>query len=472
MRRHHGWPSWVAGSWLVCAVGLAGSSAAAAGATETSGQPAPDLKTGRAVYAHHCARCHGDAGDGAGPDATHLYPKPRNLTLGTYKFRSTASGTPPTNEDLFRTLTNGLPGSGMPAWGGLSEDERWQLVHYVKQFSTTFTERTPEPVPFGVDPGPKGVDVAKGRAIYEKLQCAACHGKFGRGDGPSAASLTDDWGQPTRPANLTQGWTYRGGDDPRAIYLRFTTGIDGSPMPSYADAASEVERWQLAHYVHSLQEPPHWEMTVQALLLYGALPTAATDPVWAQAPVTDVGMAGLVYAEGAVSASTVKAVRVQALANADEVLLRLTWDDPSASRGGSPDALAVAFHPGSDGTAPRQPAWYTGTGARDLCYWSADRNQTREQVVTDLSTLGAGSSFGTLLASASSYNDGRWTLLMRRPRRISGVAGAAVLAGPHLMPVALAVWDGERDEHGRKGAFSTWLNVVCSDGTAPTSSHH
>jgi len=113
-------------------------------------RPSPDLAVGRAAYQQHCARCHGVEGRGDGYDAKRLYPRPRDLTEGIFKFRSTATGTTPTDEDLFNTLTNGLPGTGMPDWSHLDEGARWQLVAYLTSLSAAFTDAPPESVNLGL----------------------------------------------------------------------------------------------------------------------------------------------------------------------------------------------------------------------------------------------------------------------------------------------------------------------------------
>ena len=438
-------------------------------AADTAARPAPDVKVGRQIYEQHCARCHGTNGDGQGPDAPRLYPQPRNFTLGTFKFRSTASGTPPTDEDLFRTLTNGLPGSGMPAWGGLSDEERWQLVYDVKHFSPVFTERQPEPVSLAGDMGLDAAKYTEGRTIYERLQCAACHGQLGRGDGPSAASLTDDWNAPIRAADLTQGWTYRGGNAARDIYLRFTTGIDGTPMPSYAEAVSDAERWQLAYYIQSLQEPPRWERTLYVARATGALPSTADEAAWSQAPATDLGLSTFSYADGALRTAMIKAVRLQALTDGRDVVLRLAWDDRSASRQTPPDAIAVSFRPDRTDGGPLEPAnWYHAPPqARDVWYWSAAQDHTRERVAVDV----ADRSGGVTLTSVSAYDRGRWTLLIRRPLHQSSLPGAVALDAAQPMPMAVAAWDGGHDEQERFGAFSMWIDVI-TDGSAHSAAHH
>ena len=250
--------------------------------------PAPDAKAGHAAYDRSCARCHGVQGKGDGLDSKRFYPRPRDLSLGVYKFRSTASGTPPTDEDLYHTLTHGLPGSNMPDWQQLDEATRWQLVYYLKSLSPVFQDTPPAPVTMPTDPGPKHADLQQGKDLYRKLGCAACHGAAGRANGTSAATLVDDWGMPIRPADFTQGWTFRGGDQPRDIAMRLLTGIDGAGMPSYAEAVSGQDIWHLAYYVASLQERPSWRMVAHPLRVAGALPMTLDDPRWAQAEPTDV----------------------------------------------------------------------------------------------------------------------------------------------------------------------------------------
>lgn len=66
---------------------------------------------------------------------------------------------------------------------------------------------------------------------------------------------------PLRAADLTEPWTFHGGATSRDIYLRFRTGMTGTPMPSFADSASDAEMWDLANYVVSLARKPVWSMT-------------------------------------------------------------------------------------------------------------------------------------------------------------------------------------------------------------------
>lgn len=97
-----------------------------------------DIGTGEKLFAQSCTRCHGLQGDGKGPVAYLLSPSPRDFTRGIYKIRSTPSGQLPADRDLFRAITLGMPGSGMPAWKDkLSQQERWQLVYSLRHPSPT-----------------------------------------------------------------------------------------------------------------------------------------------------------------------------------------------------------------------------------------------------------------------------------------------------------------------------------------------
>ncbi len=88
------------------------------------------------LYREHCVHCHGMTGDGAGPTALFLNPYPRDYRQGTFKFTSTQSKEKPTDEDLRRTIENGLHGTLMPAFRvALTADEISALIEYVKYFA-------------------------------------------------------------------------------------------------------------------------------------------------------------------------------------------------------------------------------------------------------------------------------------------------------------------------------------------------
>src|SRR5262249_57497199 len=69
---------------------------------------------GKQIYDANCVQCHGASGKGDGYGAPFLVPPPRDFTAGQFKFRTTASGQLPTDDDLFRTISRGASGTGMP----------------------------------------------------------------------------------------------------------------------------------------------------------------------------------------------------------------------------------------------------------------------------------------------------------------------------------------------------------------------
>lgn len=187
------------------------------------------------LYNGACAACHGQDGTGDGPAARRLgEPRPRNLTAGVFKFRSTPSGSLPTDDDLFRTISRGVPGTWMPQWSELlAPEEIWALVDYVKGFSPLFALEEPE-APIDVPrPPPVTPDlIEEGMLVYTMLGCAACHGERGQGDGPSSRELTDDDARPIKAYDFTRGY-YKNGWTSTEVYTTLVTGLSGTPMPAF-----------------------------------------------------------------------------------------------------------------------------------------------------------------------------------------------------------------------------------------------
>ncbi len=218
------------------------------------------------LYRGMCVRCHGPEGDGNGADwqLTKYNPefwlprRPRDFVAAVFKVRSSPSGSLPTDRDLFVAISRGLvPDEDMPAFAFLPERDRWALVAYIKHFSERWEEEKEDQEPvisIAEPPLPDEQMLIAGREVYQLMKCAKCHGAHGLGDGPSAEQLEDDNGLPITPRDFTHAGKFVGGSDPEGIYQTFSTGFDGTPMPSFADFLEEEERWQLVWYVMSLRK--------------------------------------------------------------------------------------------------------------------------------------------------------------------------------------------------------------------------
>jgi mono/diheme cytochrome c family protein len=225
---------------------------------EVPRRPPPSAQTiarGRAVYLANCVQCHGPNGAGDGFGAPFLVPPPRDFTTAQYKFRTTGTGELPTDEDLFRSISRGANGTGMPPWHYLlPEEDRWALVDYVKSLSPRFDSPAPQVLKIPEEPK-EPADSSRGRLVYEKLQCAKCHGEDGRGAGPSALTLTDSKGFHVNSRDFTNPGSFRTGWTAHEIVRTFETGMNGTPMPSYSGLMTPREEYDLATYVMSLAGP-------------------------------------------------------------------------------------------------------------------------------------------------------------------------------------------------------------------------
>jgi mono/diheme cytochrome c family protein len=208
-------------------------------------------------YRRYCVGCHGELGDGNGENAQWLDPKPRDFTTAVFKCRSTPTGTLPTDEDLYDTIARGLDRSNMPPWNTFTRDERANLVAWIKHFSARWqTEKPGTPITIPPEPEVNAERIQAGRDVYERVQCWKCHGVTGQANGPSAATLTDDLNRPIQAYNFHEGARPKCGETDRDLYRIFMTGLDGTPMPSFADNIKPDEAWDLVFYLRTLEPQP------------------------------------------------------------------------------------------------------------------------------------------------------------------------------------------------------------------------
>lgn len=434
-----------------------------------------DVEAGKRLYQQRCLGCHGPEGKGDGAAASFVVPRPRDFTGGQYKIRTTASGELPRDEDIFKVITEGMPGTSMPGWTILSESERWQLVAYIKTFSEAFAGGVPpEEVTLEEGVASSAESISQGRELYTKLKCWECHGQAGRGDGPSAATLTDDWGFPIKATNLTRGWNFRGGSSARDIYRTFTTGLNGTPMPSYVDSTTEEERWHLASFVRSLS--PRARPSVKAVLtakaIDGGLPSSPDDPRWNEAEAFSYPLVGQVIAEPRWFTPSIDSVTVKALHNGEDIAFLLMWDDPTdsapeAGAGVFSDALALQF-PAQVPTSLEKPYFIMGDARHSVNLW---RWQAHPAAVEELNGTGPGKLELQPVPRQNAvgqarYDQGQWQLVLKRPLVTADKDGDIQFETGRFIPVAFLAWDGSAGEQEAQGSLSSWYFLLLEKPTA------
>jgi mono/diheme cytochrome c family protein len=341
--------------------------------------PAEKIEAGKRVYFTKCVWCHGVNGAGDGPGADRLWPRPRNFNAGTFKIRHTASGELPLIDvDLLQTVTHGLPGSAMPSWEGiLSEDQRrdvlafvtselvvdrsWQDEEFEELHILELDKLAAQAVPISAE------SIKRGSELVVENKCIECHGLEGRGDG-NAFNLKDDWGFSIQPADWHKCWNFRGSRQDAYnvtnIFRTFSTGINGTPMPSFADNTTVEDRWHIANYVASLCErdkdvdiaggkvtdeiakalfeakprgidpltdKPKVNFVIPSKIVEGELPTDEYDERWKTVERRIVAIGGQITHKPRNFVTRIDDVWVRSLYNETHLALMFQWDDRTKS---------------------------------------------------------------------------------------------------------------------------------------------
>jgi DMSO reductase family type II enzyme heme b subunit len=504
-------------------------------------QSASVAQSGRELFARHCAACHGEKGDGQGIAARFLFPKPRDFRAGRFRLVSTINSVP-TVEDLQAVLLRGMPGSAMPPWGHLSERDRAALVEEVRRFRLEAVresaiqqakEEGEEPdekelaklvssrtTPGRVVEAPKvaagdAAVLARGKELYVKQGCSACHGNEGRGDGQQ--KMVDSEGLPTRPRDFLSG-IFKGSPDPDSLYRRIVLGMPGSPMPASnnlkPDQVAELVAFVRSLSTESLRQAAVLNRTQIVARYRAVLPSSIDSQEWREIVPVSVRMTPLWWRDDADPG-----LEVQAAHDGSRLALRFKWrqaaPDHATRTESFKDALAIELFRG----AIEPFIGMGGVGAPvDIWMWDADR-QNRPAIVEneyprtvvdvypfhekDVGTAefsrpgarlanqppvsmpaveagnqvaaikGRPSGASSLAASGpgsltfrlpknqsvnaiGEWNNGSWTVVMTRS--VSGAEGIELAPGAKAS-LAVAVWDGaHRDRNGQK-LVSVWQDL-------------
>jgi DMSO reductase family type II enzyme heme b subunit len=397
-------------------------------------------------------------GLGRGAGAEQLSPRPRDFTKGLYKIRSTSNKTP-TDQDVFRIITEGMPGTSMPGWAVLPEKERWNLVAYLKTFAAEQFKDAPKKLELPKDVASSAESIKRGKEMFEAIECHKCHGTEGRGDGPSRDELKDEWGQPIPPANLAKRWTLRGGASRTEIATRIANGVLGTPMPAFLDSVEKPEDvWHLTNYILSLgPEPPRYATLLTVASVTGAIPDDPDAELWKKQAPQWIPLMGQVIIDPRNFNPAIDVIAVRAAYNDQEVAFHLTWDDPTESKGDGkktfPDAIALQFPTQiTDGT--ERPYFLMGDGS-DAVYllrWvqGAGVQEASANGPAKVAVLQGGEAAGKVV-----FANGQYRLVMKRPLAAKG-EGRPTLRPAQFTPVAFQAWDGGAGETGTRMSLTSW----------------
>ncbi len=341
--------------------------------TDVSGKipESPDaIAEGKKIYEKRCYYCHGINGDGNGPAAPRLDPKPRNFTRNEYKIRSTGLGTLPTDEDLFRIISSGVEGTAMPFWSTLSSEERWQVIHFVKTFYEGFKEsEAHEVITINAETPSDSESVKRGKKLFKEAKCFLCHGEDGRADGQITTTLKGKWDFPYKARNLTKSWLFKGGNTTKDIYRTVSTGINETPMGSYADFLTDDDRWHLTHYVKSISHDMNTEVVLKSKLVEGDLPQGPDDTAWETINSVEMPLAGQIVANPRLWTSSVNSIRIKSMYNKDDIVFLLEWDDKTNEQDETySDAVALQF-PAKIPEGMQKPYFAMGESGKSVAIW-------------------------------------------------------------------------------------------------------
>lgn len=186
---------------------------------------------GKAIYDKHCAFCHGADGRADTPVGRNLQPRPRNFTDPVAMARLT-------DDQIYRAIKNGKPGTAMAAWGQvLSEPQVGDVMEYIRSLTPSKAA--------GLTPEQLSLEI--GRRIYNK-ECSGCHGLEGRADTDLAKVLhphPQNFADPIEMARLDDG----------RMYAAIKLGRPGTAMASWGELLSPTEIIDLMRYIRSLQQP-------------------------------------------------------------------------------------------------------------------------------------------------------------------------------------------------------------------------
>lgn len=415
------------------------------------------LSDGKQLYDIHCAGCHGVKGNGNGPMAKYLFPKPRDLTSGIFKYRTT-QGPIPADIDILQTLKVGVPGTSMPGWDVLKQEDWKNLLAYLKTLSPRLEKGSPgKPIDVPEEPKNKTESIAAGKALYGNAGCVACHGVEAKGDGPAANALKDVWGNTIIPRDLTSG-PLKWGDAGRDIYRSLWNGVPGTPMPAYGSTFTGKQLWSLAHYIQSIQQklPEGYDPSnpkrnlIKMGSVTGELPNDCSAPAWQNIKSAPVFLKPLWFEKG-----ETEWVEVKALHNKKEAAFCLSWEDDQVNIALTmSDAVALQF-PVKPITNPVQlPYLGLGNPGNPVDIWLWKPQGAIELSAVGVGTQRSGNAGEQIITGNGVYQDGHWTVIIKGPLEQRSPKATRFAPVGYL---SFALWDADIPKQLGLHSFSEWM---------------
>jgi mono/diheme cytochrome c family protein len=483
-------------------------------------------EAGKALYLKNCSQCHGDKGDGQGYATVHLLPQPRNFTTAKFKVRTTPNGALPSHQDLVNIIRRGMPYTSMPAWPTLTDQEVENLAYFITTFSPDFSnkENVPKPIQLPNAPSSTKESIEMGKKLYVDTGCVKCHGNLGRGDGPSAPTLVDDLGHPIRAADLSQGWTLRGGSSREDIFRTMSTGLNGTPMASFSDSLTPEQRWAITDYIVSLSGTDGPAYTNLVIAKYSPDPIDLKNGTksFDSAPVARFPIIGQITEPVREFHPPVTGVTVQAIYDSDNIALLVRWHDRTAEKtgkagpalvvppeeeeteGGPAGAQPSATNPFGDAeqapaqstptdpfaeaaapaaaasefsdavavqipsqalTSARKPYFIFGDTQNSVDLWFFDLARTDPLQFTGKGSADVAPNDTGVITGVASYVQGEGSVIFKPPRRAS--RGAPCNPG-EFVPIAFSVWDGFSRERGSRRGLTVWESIYVEPEVVPS----
>jgi DMSO reductase family type II enzyme heme b subunit len=455
---------------------------------------AGNAEKGKTIYAKRCWWCHGKTGGADGPASKFLIPPPRDFTAGLFKFKtSPAKVEIARDEDMFNMITDGMPGTGMPSWKSLlSDQDRWDVVAYIKTLTDLFKgQANPPALDYSKKVATSKESIEKGAKAFEAAKCFECHGT--RGKGNMMKKLKEDGGARVWPRNFTKAQTFRAGHTPEAIFSRVTNGIPGTPMTSFAadttgnGKLSEEDRWHVANYVMSLEDPNNKVKEGQIVVKgvrKAALPKDEKDAAWNDVDATTYPLVPQIVQKDRWFTPTNDLISVKAVFTDKDIAFFLEWDDRTKSVPGdavvealswgtlTPDAVAIQT-PVIQLSGSEKPYFGHGdaTHAVSMMYWNAGTkdapNVSKLLLTSGSGKRDEGDAKAAGFTTSASYEAGTWKVMMKRSLTTANKEKDAQFAVGTYIPVAFANWDGSNEEAGSKHTMTIWywLLLVPETGT-------